>query len=87
MADFTADIHDTALADRLVDDVIRKWLDSHLGIAEAAADTDDKRQAINQVRWLHLDGYWYQLTPAILDALRRAGLLVPPPCTGGTCSH
>lgn len=75
----TADIHGLPLASRVVDDVVRAWLDTQLGLAEAAMDTDDKRQAVIACRWLHLAGYSYQVTPRILDALRRAGLLIPEP--------
>jgi hypothetical protein len=64
----------------MVNDAIRAWLD----IATATALTFDPindyergaQAAIRQMRSLHLSGFESSLTPNILDALRRAGLLV-----------
>ena len=57
------------LANRLIDDIIRNWLDTAHGLTEAAG------QNIDDMRYLHLDNYWYTVTPKILDALKRAGML------------
>jgi hypothetical protein len=70
------EIHDLPLANRLVDDEIRNWLDTHLGLLAAqTSDDSPERKIVDQARHLHLDNYWYVLTPKILDALRRADLL------------
>jgi hypothetical protein len=75
VTDLSADIHAEPLANRLIDAEIRQWLDRYLGVAEAAAGSDAARRVIEQVRHLHLANYFYTLTPAILDALRRAGVI------------
>lgn len=69
------------LANRLVNDLIREWLDIGLNLTAAGTGTHTseeraKQEAISEVRNLALAGWSYQLTPYILDALRRAGLLV-----------
>jgi hypothetical protein len=66
--------HWQPLAERLVDAEIRGWLDTHLGLLKAqTSDGSAERKIVDQARHLHLDGYSTQLTPKILDALRRAG--------------
>jgi hypothetical protein len=74
--------HETPLADRLVTDAIRDWLNTATAIALAANGNpplnDYERgfqQGVEQMRHLHLDNYWYTLAPGIVKALRRAGLL------------
>jgi hypothetical protein len=70
------ELHDLPLANRLVDGEVRAWLDTHLGLLLAqTSDGSPERKIVEQARHLSLDGYSYQLTPKILDALRRAALL------------
>lgn len=66
---------DLPLADRLVNATIGKWLDTKLGLAEAAVGEDSPLIAGLERARDALSGHWYQLTPRILDELRRAGLL------------
>lgn len=72
--------HERSLANRLIDQAIREWIDVQLNIALAFTPMNDRehgaKAAIEQVRNLDLAGYRHQLTPKILDELRRAGLLV-----------
>lgn len=72
--------HDLPLAERLVTNLIRKWLDTQLGIelagcGDATPEEQAARKAIDQVRHLALANYRDALAPKILDELRRAGLL------------
>lgn len=72
--------HDQPLADRLVTDIITDWIRTNLAIAVAAtgAATPEEQAAqaaIDRVKHLDLAGVDYRLTPRILGALRRAGLL------------
>lgn len=62
------------LAERLINAAVRQWLDTYTGTAWAAASTDQRREG---VRWArdYLGEYGVSLTPAIVDQLRRAGLL------------
>lgn len=70
------EIHDLPLANRLVDGVIREWLNQKFGLQFAQyGGGSPERKALEQARYVGLDGYTYNLTPVILDALRRAGLL------------
>lgn len=73
--------HDFPLADRIVDDLISEYIATNLALAAATfgSATPEERgahEALDQVRHLHLAGWDYRLTPKILDALRRAGLLI-----------
>lgn len=82
------EIHDLPLASRLVDAEIRNWLDTHLGILAAQTDDDSPEwKIVEQARHLNLAEFSVQLTPRILDVLRRAGLLASAPepntCCGG----
>lgn len=82
------EIHDLSLANRIVDGEIQAWLDTHLGLLMAqTSDDSPERKIVDQARHLHLAEFAVQLTPRILDALRRAGLLVSAPepstCCGG----
>lgn len=75
--------HELPLSRRLVDEVIRTWLDTATGLAKAGfGDLTEydrgARAAIEQMRYLHLDAYWYTVTPKILDELKRAGLRATP---------
>lgn len=72
--------HDLPLADRIIDQHIRDYIRTATDTARAANGyLGDKaagfEQAIDQMRHLHLAGWDYRLTPRIVDALRRAGLL------------
>ena len=72
--------HDLPLADRIVDDLIGEYIRTGCDIARAATGDGSPEEvaaqkAIDQVQHLHLAGWTYRLTPKILDALRRAGLL------------
>lgn len=72
--------HDFPLAERLINDLIRKWLNTQLGIeqagyGDATPEEQAARKAIDQARYLALANYSTALTPKILDQLRRAGLM------------
>ncbi|WP_405747892.1 hypothetical protein [Streptomyces canus] len=72
--------HDFPLAERLVNNLIRKWLDTQLGIelagcGKGTSDERAARKALDQARHLALSNYPYALTPKILDELTRAGLM------------
>lgn len=84
MSTVNNDIHGLSLADRLVDAEIHRWLDAHLGILAAqTTEGSEAWQIIRQARHLNLSEYPAQLTPKILDALRRAGLMVTPSSEAG----
>lgn len=73
--------HDLPLADRIVSDLIGDYIGTAADVALATfGDINEyergARQGIEQMRYLHLSGWDYALTPKILDALRRAGPLV-----------
>ena len=72
--------HELPLADRLVDEAIADWLHTHLalcraGVGKATGEERAQQKILDEVEFLALAGYRYQLTPHILDCLRRAGLL------------
>lgn len=72
--------HELPLADRLVTDRIRQWLDTAIatelaGYGKLSPEERAARKAVEQVRHLALADYSYVLVPQILDELRRAGLL------------
>jgi hypothetical protein len=70
---------------RLIEAEIREWLATRLAIAAASFAGPNAeyerggRQAIEQVRHLHLSGAEYALVPKIVSALRRANLLAAQP--------
>jgi hypothetical protein len=58
----------------IIDRAVREWLDRHFATAYATvSEGGPEKRALEQARHLHLDNYWYDLTPKILDALMRAG--------------
>lgn len=62
------------LARRIIDALVRNWLNTGFKFAEATSDTEAHRQgALNM--YGHLDEFWIHLTPYIIDELERAGLL------------
>jgi hypothetical protein len=67
--------HDTPLANRLIDDRIREWLDDATRYASGVANTDETRSAIYGLRHSDLATFAYLLTPRIIRDLRNAGLL------------
>lgn len=72
------------VADRLIDNLIADYITTNTGIAAAGyghlTDHDKGAQhAIDAMRYLHLAGWDYRLTPRIVEALRRAGLLASTP--------
>lgn len=73
--------HELPIINRLIEVEVRAWLDTGLSIAAASFGGDTAeyehagREAIEQVRYLHLAGADHTLVPRIIDALRRAGLL------------
>jgi len=82
-----AENHDFPLAERLVSEAIRKYIDIATATALAGfGDLNDyergARQGIDQMRHLHLAGWDYSVVPQILEELRRAGLLPPLSRTG-----
>jgi hypothetical protein len=73
--------HEAPLAERLVQDRVKRWLDTALAIELAGyghltAEERAARKAVEQVKHLALADYPYALVPRIVDDLRRAGLLV-----------
>lgn len=73
--------HEFPLADRIVDGLIGDYIVTACELALAAHGySGDKAagyvQAVEDLRYRNLAGWDYRLTPKILDALRRAGLLV-----------
>ena len=77
--------HGTPLADRIVEQAVREWLNTATAIALAANGNpplgDFERgvvQGIENLRHGHLDNYWYALVPEITGQMRRAGLLAQP---------
>lgn len=75
------DAHEMPLADRLIQDRVKTWLDTALAIELAGygdLDAEERaaRKAVEQVKHLALADYPYALVPRIIDDLRRAGLLV-----------
>lgn len=86
MNDTTADaaVHDEPIAQRLIEQGIRDWLNTATAIAHAANGSPPindyergVRQGIDRMRHLHLDNYWYTLVPRLMDELKRAGALKP----------
>jgi hypothetical protein len=74
-------VHEMPLAERLVQDRVKTWLDTALAIELAGyGDLNDEeraaRRAVEQVKHLALADYSYALVPRIIDDLRRAGLLI-----------
>lgn len=75
--------HETPLESRLVDDAIREWMRRRTDTAHAATGSPvsdyerGKHAGIDDLS-VRLDDYWYTVGPAIIDALRRAGLLANP---------
>lgn len=65
------------LANRIIDDLIRSWVQVNIGMADATADTEEHRQGVQHAA-AHLDEHWVHLVPDIVDALRRAGQLRTP---------
>ena len=73
--------HEAPLAERLVEDRVKRWLNTALAIELAGygdlnAEERAARKAVEQVKHLALADYPYALVPRIVDDLRRAGLLV-----------
>ncbi len=62
---------------QVIDDKVKNWLDTQLGLARASMDTEGKRKAVDQCRHVQLDGYSVNLTPRIVRALAQEGLLMP----------
>lgn len=62
------------LANRLIEDRIRKWLKLGLAYADATSATDEERKGVRRAG-SHLDEFWVELVPGIVDDLKRAGLL------------
>lgn len=74
--------HALPLADRIMEQAIREWLNTATATALAGNGSppinDYERgfkQGVEQMRHLHLDGYWYTVVPKVIDQMRRAGLL------------
>ena len=77
--------HEVPLADRIMEQAIREWLNTATATALAGNGNppinDYERgfkQGVEQMRHLHLDNYWYALVPKVTDQMRRAGLLAQP---------
>lgn len=75
--------HDLPLADRLVSDAVRDWLETAFLTARAGngylgAEKQGFLKGLDQMQYLHLSGWQYSLVPDILGQLRRAGLMITP---------
>ncbi|MEU5322910.1 hypothetical protein AB0G67_40100 [Streptomyces sp. NPDC021056] len=73
--------HEAPLAERLVQDRVKAWLNTALaielaGYGDLTPEERAARKAVEQVKHLALADYPYALVPRIVDDLRRAGLLV-----------
>ncbi len=73
--------HEMPLAERLVLDRVKTWLNTGLatelaGYGDLNAEERAARKAVEQVKYLALADYSYTLVPRIVEDLRRAGLLV-----------
>jgi hypothetical protein len=72
--------HERPLADRIVIQAVRNWLDIVTATAASFDPINDHERgalaAIKEMRSLHLSGFEHSLVPQILGELRRAGLLV-----------
>jgi hypothetical protein len=62
------------LANRIIDVLLDKWLKHGVAFAEACLSTEDERQGVINLQ-TKLDEFWIHVTPAIVDELKRAGLL------------
>jgi hypothetical protein len=62
------------LANRLIEDLIRTWLKVSLGYADATSSTEEERQGVRNAS-AHLEEFWVDLVPSIVDSLQRAALL------------
>jgi hypothetical protein len=82
--------HELPLANRLVNKLIREWLDINTNIALAGSPASEYERGVQegarQMRNLHLASFRHQLTPQILDELQRAGLLVSDTGPAGDAS-
>lgn len=69
--------HDLGLADRLVEDRIRTWLETAFATQRAGYgdEHDRERAALDQAQYLHMSGFSCDLVPHILADLRRARVL------------
>lgn len=65
---------DDPLANRLVEGLIRRWVNTSLAFADATAADEAIRKGVQHTA-AHLDEFWIHLVPDIVDNLRRAGLL------------
>jgi len=63
------------LANRIIDSLLHKWLKNGVAFAEASLSTEDQRQGVINLQ-SKLDEFWIHVTPAIVDELKRAGLLI-----------
>lgn len=62
------------LANRLIEDRIGKWVKLNLAYADATSVTEEERKGVRRAG-SHLDEFWIELVPGIVDDLKRAGLL------------
>jgi len=62
------------LAHRLIDDLIRRWVKTGIGFADATSSTEEQRRGVQNAA-SHLEEHWVHLVPDIVDQLIRAGLL------------
>jgi hypothetical protein len=75
------EVHDTPLANRIVERIIRDWLATATAIARAGNGNppinEYERGISHGIDHLdsYLTGYPYTVVPQIIDELRRAGLL------------
>lgn len=65
---------DDPLANRLIEGRIRSWLKLNLAYAYATTANDEQHQGVQNAEG-HLDEFWIELVPNIVDDLKRAGLL------------
>lgn len=62
------------LANRIINDLLDKWLRNGVAFAEATLSTKEEHKGVINLQ-SKLDEFWIHVTPAITDELKRAGLL------------
>lgn len=62
------------LANRIIDAILDNWLKSGVAFAEATLGTKEEHRGVINLQ-CKLDEFWIHVTPAIVDELKRAGLL------------
>lgn len=62
------------LANRIVDAQLHNWLKNGVAFAKATPSSEEEHKGVINLQ-SKLDEFWIHVTPAIIDELKRAGLL------------